>query len=122
MRILPGLWLCQFCNKVTLTDRGRNYHERRSLVMAINAFGYVDQFNFGASVGLEILFCCLSAIAEALKNGADRLSWNHSGEIEYYDVPAALLPTQRCSEVSRSAKEKLDTAALRDWQAHGRAI
>ena len=77
MRILrfggnAELWLSQFCYKAGLTDRDRNYHELWNLVVAINALGCIDQFNLGASVGIEILFCRLSAIAEALKNGADR--------------------------------------------------
>ena len=126
MRILrsggnPELWLSQFCYKVGLTDRDRNYHELRNLAMAINALGCIDQFNLGASVGIEILFCRLSAIAEALKNGADRPNWNLSGEIERYDEPTAVLPPQRRSEVSRSAKEKLDAASLREKLAHPRA-
>jgi hypothetical protein len=110
----PELWLAQFSYKVGLLDRDRNYHELRGSVLALNAFGTVDQYNMGASVGIEILCCRLASIAEALKSGADRPSWNRSGEIENYDEPTTLLPPERRAEVAKAAKDRLDTASLRD--------
>jgi hypothetical protein len=82
--------------------------------LALNAFGTIDQYNMGASVGIEILCCRLASIAEALRSGADRPNWNLSGEIENYDEPTALLPPERRAEVARAAKDRLDTASLRD--------
>ena len=109
----PDLWFAVLCRKIGLMDNDRNFHEARNIVAAIQAFGCIDQFNIGGSVGIEMLFRRLASICEALKRGADRADWSLSKTIEALEDPVGLLSSERRAEVSRSAKDELDTAALR---------
>ena len=109
----PSAWLLAMQAKKSLGDNDRNYHELSTLVKIVEEAGEVDQVNLGGLVCLETATRRISAIMDAIKNGAGNANWSQAQDIMGADRDDDLLAPERREEVSRGVKLRLEIENLR---------
>jgi hypothetical protein len=104
----PLAWLDRWLSSKGVEAHERTAHEMSTLLRAVWYFGVYDQYNVGASAGMETLLRRVAQITEAYRHDATRPSWtavrHFGGSVDAMDpVPLSL----RAFNAKR-AKEEAD--------------
>jgi hypothetical protein len=109
----PALWLSELARDKRLARTDRNYKELKALADAVEVGGGYDQLNVGGCMMFEVILRRAAAVAESISKGADRPDWSVARHITAETDNLSLLTPAKAAEVSKKAKEDLESQVLR---------